>query len=74
MVTGACRRVQMRGKADAHGSMTTCGRCGMDHPLVARRELNGSQKKTVDKVLHPWRYAERRRRDPLLKGLWLKQP
>ena len=47
----------------------------MDHALVTRREqLNGSQKKTVDKVLHPWRYAERRRRDPLLKGLWLKQP
>ncbi len=37
-------------------SKTICGGCGVDYALVARRELNGSQS-TVDKVLHPWRYA-----------------
>ena len=37
-------------------TMTICSGCGVDHALIARRELNGSQK-TVDKVLHPWRYA-----------------
>ncbi len=37
-------------------TMTICSGCGVDHALIARRELNDSQK-TVDKVLHPWRYA-----------------
>ncbi len=37
-------------------SNTICGGCGVDYALIARRELNGSQS-TVDKVLHPWRYA-----------------
>jgi hypothetical protein len=40
-------------------SMTICSGCGLDHRLIARRELNGSQM-TVDKVLHPWRYAKDR--------------
>ncbi len=38
-------------------TMTVCSGCGVDHALIARQELNGSQKKTEDKVLHPWRYA-----------------
>ena len=38
-------------------TMTVCSGCGVDHALITRRELNGSQKKTEDKVLHPWRYA-----------------
>ncbi len=37
-------------------TMSICSGCGVDNALIARRELNGSQK-TVDKVLHPWRYA-----------------
>ena len=37
-------------------TMTVCSGCGVDHALIARRELNGSQK-AKDKVLHPWRYA-----------------
>jgi hypothetical protein len=37
-------------------SKSICSGCGVDYALVARRELNGSQR-TVDKVLHPWRYA-----------------
>ncbi len=37
-------------------TMTVCSGCGVDHALLARQELNGSQM-TVDKVLHPWRYA-----------------
>ncbi len=40
-------------------SMTICSGCGLDHRFIARRELNGSQM-TVDKVLHPWRYAKDR--------------
>jgi hypothetical protein len=45
-------------------TMTICSGCGVDHALIARRELNGSQQQqqqqqqtSVDKVLHPWRYA-----------------
>jgi hypothetical protein len=41
-------------------TMTICSGCGVDHALIARRELNGSQKKTEEKVLHPWRYAGER--------------
>jgi hypothetical protein len=37
-------------------TMTICSGCGVDHALIARRELNGSHK-TEEKVLHPWRYA-----------------
>ena len=37
-------------------SITICSGCGLDHALIARRELNGSQK-TADQVLHPWRYT-----------------
>jgi|SRR5215217_9154111 len=37
-------------------SRTICGGCGVDYALIARRELNGSQR-TVDEVLHPWRYV-----------------
>lgn len=40
-------------------SMTICGGCGVDHALIARRGLGGSRM-TVDKVLHPWRYAGNR--------------
>ncbi len=40
-------------------SMSVCSGCGVDHALLARQELNGSQM-TVDKVLHPWRYAGNR--------------
>jgi hypothetical protein len=40
-------------------SMTICSGCGLDHRPTARQELNGSQI-TVDKVLHPWRYAKDR--------------
>ena len=41
-------------------SMTICGGCGLDHARTARQELNGSREMTVDKVLHPWRYAKER--------------
>ena len=41
-------------------SMTICGGCGLDHARTARQELNGSREMTVDKVLHPWRYAKDR--------------
>ncbi len=37
--------------------VSICSGCGMDHALSARQELNGSWEMTVDKVLHPWRYA-----------------
>jgi len=40
-------------------SNTICGGCGVDYALIARQELNSSQS-TVDRVLHPWRYAEDR--------------
>jgi hypothetical protein len=42
-------------------SMTICGGCGLDHARTARQELNGSREMTVDKVLHPWRYAKDRK-------------
>ncbi len=41
-------------------SMSICSGCGVDHALIARQELNGSHEMTVDKVLHPWRYAGNR--------------
>jgi hypothetical protein len=41
-------------------STSICSGCGVDHALIARQELNGSREMTVDKVLHPWRYAKER--------------
>ena len=38
-------------------SRTICGGCGVDHALIARRELSRRSQTTVDKVLHPWRHA-----------------
>jgi hypothetical protein len=37
--------------------VSICSGCGIDHALSTRQELNGSREMTVDKVLHPWRYA-----------------
>jgi len=40
---------------------TICSGCGIDHVRIVRRELNGSKngsQKTVDEVLHPWRYRK----------------
>ena len=37
--------------------VSICSGCGIDHALSTRQELNESREMTVDKVLHPWRYA-----------------
>ncbi len=37
--------------------VSICSGGGIDHALSTRQELNGSREMTVDKVLHPWRYA-----------------
>ncbi len=42
-------------------STSICSGCGLEHALIAGQELNGSRDEmTVDKVLHPWRYAGNR--------------
>lgn len=54
-------RVVIECECGARSTLTSfvsiCSGCGIDHALSTRQELNGSREMTVDKVLHPWRYA-----------------
>ncbi len=50
-------------KPTLKASSTICSGCGVDHANIVRRELNGSRngssQKTVDELLHPWRFTKR---------------
>ena len=55
------KRVVIECECGARPTLTSlvsiCSGCAIDHALSTRQELNESREMTVDKVLHPWRYA-----------------